>query len=73
MKEEQKFYFCEICGNMVGLINNAGVPLVCCGQDMNELIANTEEASLEKHIPEVVVNGDTVNVRNRFYSTSNDS
>lgn len=72
MKEEQKFYVCKICGNMVGLINNAGVPLVCCGQDMDELVPNTIDASLEKHIPVVTINEDIVNVRNRFNSTSND-
>lgn len=51
MKSPVHFYKCEICGNLVGLINNGGGTLVCCGKPMTELVANTTEASTEKHIP----------------------
>ena len=51
MKREQKFYICERCGNLVGKIDNGGVALVCCGEEMKELVANTVEASKEKHLP----------------------
>ena len=60
--KEQKFYICEHCGNIVGLIHDAGVPLVCCGQKMTKLEAGVVEASREKHIPVATVNGNTVNV-----------
>ena len=50
---ESKFYICEHCGNTVGMIKNAGVPLICCGQKMTALEAGTVEASLEKHVPVV--------------------
>ena len=60
---EQKFFICKHCGNMIGLIEDRGVPLVCCGEDMTELIANTTEASVEKHLPSVTVSGDSVNVQ----------
>ena len=43
-----KFYICEHCGNLVTTIHNAGVPLVCCGEKMKELLPNTVEASGEK-------------------------
>ena len=46
-----KFYICEHCGNLVTTIHNAGVPLVCCGEKMKELLPNTVEASGEKHLP----------------------
>lgn len=59
---EQKFFKCEHCGNFVGLINNAGVPMICCGEEMKELIPNTVEASNEKHIPKVEINGRLVHV-----------
>lgn len=52
---EQKFFRCKHCGNLVGLINNAGVPMICCGEPMEELVPNTVEAATEKHIPEVSV------------------
>ena len=35
-----KFYICEHCGNLVTTIHNAGVPLVCCGEKMKELLPN---------------------------------
>lgn len=50
---EQKFFRCKHCGNLVGLIKNTGVPMMCCGDLMEELIPNTVEASAEKHVPEV--------------------
>ncbi len=59
---EKKFLICEHCGNLVGIINDAGVPMVCCGQKMTVLEAGTVEASREKHIPVVTVDGNTVKV-----------
>lgn len=47
------FYRCEICGNMVALIKNGGGTLVCCGQDMKKLEANSTDAATEKHVPVV--------------------
>ena len=59
---ENKFYICEHCGNLVGMIHDAGVPMMCCGQKMTKLEAGTVEASLEKHIPVVTVNENEVKV-----------
>ena len=60
---ENKFYICEHCGNIIGMIHDAGVPMMCCGQKMTKLEPGTVEASHEKHIPVVTVDGDTVTVR----------
>ena len=59
---DNKFYICEKCGNIVGIINNSGVPMMCCGQKMTKLEAGVVEASHEKHIPVVAVEGNTVRV-----------
>lgn len=48
---EQKFYICEHCGNIIAMVKNTGVPVMCCGQKMKELIPGTTEAATEKHIP----------------------
>ncbi|MBQ6808258.1 MAG: desulfoferrodoxin [Firmicutes bacterium] len=48
---EQKFYICEHCGNIIAKVKDSGVPVVCCGQKMTELIPGTTDASLEKHVP----------------------
>ena len=57
-----KFYICPTCGNLVEMIHDSGVNPVCCGQKMTELIPNTVEASGEKHIPVVTVEGSVVTV-----------
>lgn len=57
-----KFLLCSHCGNLVGVIHDAGVPMMCCGQKMTELIPNTTDAAEEKHLPVVTVEDDTVKV-----------
>ena len=57
-----KFYICPHCGNLVEMVNDAGVTPICCGQKMTELVPNTVEASGEKHIPAVSVENDVVTV-----------
>ena len=54
---EKKFYICETCGNLIGMIHSSGVNVVCCGKKMTELEAGVVEASREKHIPVATVNG----------------
>ena len=58
----QKFYICKQCGNMVGLIEDKGMPILCCGKRMSELVPNTVEAGLEKHLPVVTVSGNNISV-----------
>ena len=60
---KQKFFICNHCGNLIGLIKNKGAPVVCCGENMQELIPNTMEASTEKHLPDVTVSGDSISVQ----------
>ena len=48
---EQKFYICAHCGNIIAKVHDSGVPVMCCGQKMTEIIPSTTDASHEKHIP----------------------
>lgn len=57
-----KFYICRHCGNLIVKIHDAGVPVSCCGEKMEELIPNTVEASGEKHKPVVSVENGVVRV-----------
>ena len=59
---KSRFYVCRHCGNLVGMINDTGVPIVCCGEKMEALEPNTVEASSEKHLPVVTAEGDVVRV-----------
>lgn len=63
LKEEfkmTKFYLCERCKNLVEVVYETPVPLMCCGQKMTELVPNTVDAATEKHVPEVTVEGNVV-------------
>lgn len=51
MNENVKFYKCPICGNVIGLIDGNVEHMRCCGQEMELLVANTQDASQEKHVP----------------------
>ena len=57
-----KFYVCNHCGNIVQFVKNKGVPVVCCGEKMSELIPGTSDGAVEKHVPAVKVEGSRVTV-----------
>lgn len=58
----QKFYICPHCGNIVEVVKESGVPIICCGMAMTEIVAGTTEASVEKHIPVYEVKDGIVSV-----------
>lgn len=60
---EQKFYICAHCGNIIAKVKDAGVPVMCCGQKMDELVPGTVDASVEKHVPAFTVEGNIVKVK----------
>lgn len=59
---EQKFFICKHCGKIIAIVNETGVPVVCCGEVMDELVANTVDAAKEKHVPLYSVEGNIVTV-----------
>lgn len=59
---KQRFLVCEHCGNMVAMVKDNGVAIICCGQKMNELVPGTTDASTEKHVPVYKVEGGKVSV-----------
>ena len=34
---EKKLYYCVHCGNVIEKLVDGGVPVVCCGEEMQEL------------------------------------
>ncbi len=60
---EQKFFRCPVCGNIIAKVKSSGVPVMCCGKPMEEIIASSTDASVEKHTPVVEVNGNKVLVK----------
>lgn len=51
MKTLRSLYYCKHCKNLVEVVQAGGGELVCCGEAMILLKANTTEAANEKHIP----------------------
>ena len=62
MCNNNEFYFCEHCGNLIEMIHDAGVSVMCCGQKMKRIEPGVVEASQEKHLPVVSVDGNNVTV-----------
>lgn len=61
MVEVKEVYKCEICGNIVEVLNSGGGTLVCCGEDMKLMKENGDDnASKEKHVP--IIKDKTVSV-----------
>ena len=60
---EQKFYICKHCGNIIAKVKDVGVPVVCCGKPMSELVPGTTDAAVEKHVPVWTVENGIVHVK----------
>ncbi|MGN0178381.1 MAG: desulfoferrodoxin family protein [Monoglobaceae bacterium] len=60
---EHKFYICEHCGNIIIKVKDAGVPVMCCGQKMKELVPGITDGAVEKHIPLYKVEENFVNIQ----------
>ena len=58
-----KIYRCAHCGNIITMLHDSNVPVFCCGQKMDLLVAGSTDAAVEKHVPAVSVNGRTVEVQ----------
>ena len=55
-----KLYRCEICGNVISHVKASGVPVMCCGRKMQEMIPGTSDAAAEKHVPVIKQEGNKV-------------
>ena len=59
---KQRFFICKHCGNIIAMVKDKGVPVVCCGEKMHEIIPGTTDAAVEKHVPTYNVDGNCVTV-----------
>lgn len=54
---------CDVCGKVILEVESSDKPLVCCDTLMREVVANSTDASLEKHVPNVEYSGEKIIVR----------
>ncbi len=59
---EVRYCICKHCGNIVEKVKDKGVPVICCGEPMQELKAGVTDAAVEKHVPVYTVEGSHVHV-----------
>nr|AHF23665.1 superoxide reductase [uncultured bacterium Contig1532b] len=57
-----RFYRCSHCGNIIIKVVDKKVPVVCCGEKMEELVPSSTDAAVEKHVPVISVDGNIVTV-----------
>ncbi|MBO5112234.1 MAG: desulfoferrodoxin, partial [Lachnospiraceae bacterium] len=41
-----KYYVCKHCGNIIEFAENKGVPVMCCGEKMTELVPGTSDGAV---------------------------
>lgn len=58
-----KFFRCNKCGKIECVVEEQQKDLTCCGEQMEELKANTVDAAVEKHVPVYTIDGENVNVK----------
>ncbi len=56
-------YKCGVCGTIVEVLHSGEGQLVCCGQPAQLMEENSVDASKEKHVPVVEVDGNNVKVK----------
>ena len=57
-----KLFKCAHCGNIIEMVEDKGVKVICCGEPMQLLDPNTTDAAQEKHVPVVTTDGNKVTV-----------
>jgi superoxide reductase len=64
MPERMDVYKCDLCGNIVEVLDGGKGQLVCCGKPMQKLVEKTADQGKEKHVPVVerTANGVVVKV-----------
>ena len=60
---ELKFYRCAHCGQIIAKVKDKGIPVICCGEKMQEIIPGTTDAAQEKHVPVYSVENNIVTVK----------
>ena len=51
MKEKVNYFKCPICGNIIEITNGDINRVKCCNKELEQLVANTTDGALEKHVP----------------------
>ena len=67
---EVKYSVCNHCGNIIEMVKDQGVPVMCCGEPMQELKAGVTDAAVEKHVPVYTVEGNYLMAHMRRFGSA---
>lgn len=62
MSKELKLKRCKHCNAIVKVVNDSDC-ISCCGNKMEDIIPNSVDAAIEKHVPEYEIQGDKIIVK----------
>lgn len=64
MTEKLELYKCNVCGNIVEVINPGVGQLICCSVPMEQLVEqHNDSAAQEKHVPIITLEGEHKTIR----------
>ena len=58
----KRFKKCATCGQIIAFVKDTKVPVICCGEKMEEIVPGKSDASTEKHVPVYRVEDNIVHV-----------
>ncbi len=58
-----RIFICKHCGNIICYERNSGVKVICCGEEMEEVVPGSVDAAVEKHVPVVEIEDNKVIVQ----------
>lgn len=63
MAERLEIYKCELCGNIIEVLDRKSGDIVCCGQPMQLMAEKTQDQGNEKHVPVIESTSNGVKVK----------
>ena len=63
MTKKNEVYKCNVCGNVVEVLDAGAGELVCCGQPMNLQTEHSHDEGEEKHLPVIEREGNSLKVK----------
>ena len=59
--KEVKFRKCAKCGAIVEVLeNDNNSTFICCGEPMEDMVPNSVDASVERHVPDIHIEDETM-------------
>ena len=62
MAKKFEIFRCNVCGNIVEIVNGGAGELVCCGEPMELIKVKNEETLVEKHKPVISSKGENITI-----------